>query len=76
MSQEANVHDACLSSISQRQPMCQEDDIPWRTTVKIKTQTTAIKATSGMAASSQRGRTALAESAPLHGAAPGVKHHG
>ena len=59
MSQEVNVRDTCLSSVSQRQPMCQEDDIVyprvlWRTMVKIKTQTTANEATSGTAASSQR----------------------
>lgn len=59
VSQEANVHDTCLNSIFQRQPMHQEDDIVylcilWRSMVKIKTQTTANEATSGMAASSQR----------------------
>lgn len=54
-SQEANVHDACLSSVSQRKLTCQEDEIVypcilWRTTVKMKTQTSANEATSGAAA--------------------------
>lgn len=58
-SQEANVHDTCLSSVSQRKLTCQEDEIVypyilWRTMVKIKTQTSANEATSGAAASSQR----------------------